>query len=404
MSENTSTDVPEDVIEDATIQAQVRAETHAGGDPARDRFVWSVLWKVVAVGLIVTIGCFLTYQTRHLLGMLVIATFFALAMIPGINALQRRWDIRRGTAVAIIYLIAVIVVGLMVGILIPSIVKFAGAVSENIGAWLAEFNTWSSDTFGSTVIEDPDASSEAVSHAMYAIAEWGGNILGAITTGIGVVFDIFTIAAFAFYIAADFPRIVRAFMGRMPPERQRLFGWIAEQSIEQTGGYFYSRMLLMMVNSGLGFLVMMILGLPLVYALFLAVFMGFVSAFIPFIGTYIGAAIPIIVLLAVEGVGPAIIMTVYIIVYQQAENYWLSPRFSSQTMELNGAIAFGGALAGGAIAGPMGAFMALPVAALITAIIKNTGKTYEVVDVDHHQAPHPQSVSAEADDAHGVDD
>jgi hypothetical protein len=48
-------------------------------------------------------------------------------------------------------------------------------------------------------------------------------------------------------------------------------------------------------------------------------------------------------------------------------------------MELTGAVAFGAALAGGAIFGPMGAFMALPVAALITAVIKNTGKTYDVV-------------------------
>jgi predicted PurR-regulated permease PerM len=48
-------------------------------------------------------------------------------------------------------------------------------------------------------------------------------------------------------------------------------------------------------------------------------------------------------------------------------------------MELNGAVAFGAALAGGAIAGPMGAFAALPIAALITSIIKNTGKSYDVV-------------------------
>jgi predicted PurR-regulated permease PerM len=48
-------------------------------------------------------------------------------------------------------------------------------------------------------------------------------------------------------------------------------------------------------------------------------------------------------------------------------------------MTLNGGVAFGAALAGGAIAGPMGAFMALPVAALITSIISNAGKTYDVV-------------------------
>jgi predicted PurR-regulated permease PerM len=68
-----------------------------------------------------------------------------------------------------------------------------------------------------------------------------------------------------------------------------------------------------------------------------------------------------------------------VLVYQQVENYWLSPRISSDTMSLNGGVAFGAALAGGAIAGPMGAFMALPAAALITAFISNWVKHYEVV-------------------------
>jgi predicted PurR-regulated permease PerM len=114
----------------------------------------------------------------------------------------------------------------------------------------------------------------------------------------------------------------------------------------------------------------------------LALFMGFVSEFIPFIGTYIGAAVPIAVIWAVEGLAQAAIMLVWVIIYQQIENYVLSPRFSAKTMELNGAVAFGGAIAGGAIAGPMGAFMALPICALITAIAKNAGKTYAVVIED----------------------
>jgi predicted PurR-regulated permease PerM len=40
-------------------------------------------------------------------------------------------------------------------------------------------------------------------------------------------------------------------------------------------------------------------------------------------------------------------------------------------MELNGGLAFGAALAGGALFGPMGAFMALPVAAMIYAFVTN---------------------------------
>ncbi|MGI9577683.1 MAG: AI-2E family transporter, partial [Microthrixaceae bacterium] len=127
------------------------------------------------------------------------------------------------------------------------------------------------------------------------------------------------------------------------------------------------------------FVAMLLIGMPLLYALPLSVFEAFVSTFIPAVGTYIGAAVPILVTLGVQGLGAALILLAWTLVYQQAENYWLSPKLSAQTMELNGGVAFGAALAGGAIAGPMGAFMALPVAALITAVISNLGRTYELV-------------------------
>ena len=97
------------------------------------------------------------------------------------------------------------------------------------------------------------------------------------------------------------------------------------------------------------------------------------------IGTYIGGAIPIAFVLVAEGLTPALILLGWVLIYQQLENLFLSPRLSAKTMEVNGAVAFGAALAGGAIAGPMGAFMALPVAAMITALIKNTGRRYDVV-------------------------
>jgi hypothetical protein len=70
---------------------------------------------------------------------------------------------------------------------------------------------------------------------------------------------------------------------------------------------------------------------------------------------------------------------------EQVENYWLSPKISSETMTLNGGVAFGAAIAGGAIAGPIGAFTALPVAALMSSFISNYVASYEVV----YESPPP---------------
>ncbi|MDO8106146.1 AI-2E family transporter [Isoptericola sp. b441] len=370
---------------------------------ALDRLVWRVLWKVVAVGLLTAAGLLVAYQARHLLALLVVSAFFALAIIPGVAALQRRFGWRRGAAVGVIYLTGVLGAGLMVAVLIPAIVRFGQALGDSAGGWVAQLNTLGSELLGVPIL-DPQTGAVLGDAARAALVTWGDDVLGMVSSGIGLAFDLLTIASFTFYIAADYPRLERALMSRMPPARQQRLGWISDISIDQTGGYFYSRLLLMLVNGTLALAVMLMLGLPLVFALPMAVFMGFFSEFIPVIGTFIGAAIPIVVTLAVRGVGAALVLLVWVTVYQQIENLVLSPRLSARTMELNGAVAFGSALAGGAIAGPMGAFMALPVAAMVTAVVKNSGRTYQVVyRLKHDLEGEPPPVAVREDGSAGAE-
>jgi predicted PurR-regulated permease PerM len=206
-----------------------------------------------------------------------------------------------------------------------------------------------------------------------------GQAAGVVSAGVGLLFNLLTIATFTFYFAAGFPRLQRSFLSWFKPSTQQRLGWTIDESVTEVGGYFYSRLLLMLIN-GLGFMAVMIaVGMPVGLAIPLAVFGAFASEFIPSIGTYIGGAIPIVLTLAVQGLIPALIVLGYVIIYQQIENYWLSPRISAKTMEINGGLAFGAALAGGALFGPMGAFMAVPFAALIFSFVKNYRRGYEVV-------------------------
>ena len=216
-----------------------------------------------------------------------------------------------------------------------------------------------------------------------------GTVLGIATSGIGLVFNLATIAMFTFYLTADAPRVKNAVLKLFSPAAQERIGWTWDQAIAQTGGYFYSRLVLMVIN-GIGFFFTMVLvGLPVSIAIALSLFGSFVSVFIPVIGTYIGGAIPILLTLAFSGFTGALIVLAYVLVYQQVENYWLSPKLSAKTMSLNGGVAFGAALAGGAIAGPMGAFTALPIAALITSFISNYLASNAVVY--QSQEPEPRT-------------
>ena len=71
----------------------------------------------------------------------------------------------------------------------------------------------------------------------------------------------------------------------------------------------------------------------------IAIWVGVISQFIPAVGTYLAAIVPILVALP-EGLVKAIVVIIVLVVYQQIENLLISPRITARTMSLHPAVAF----------------------------------------------------------------
>lgn len=364
-------------------------------DTGRDVIPWASIWRVVIVVLAAAALVFALFLMRSLVAIIVISVFFSLALEPAVRWLHYKRGWERGRSIAVIYLAGIGFLVVMVLVLIPAIVELADQIGSQGPDWVVAINLWTSDTFGVVLIEQ-QAGADAALGVDSFVGGWAEDAMGAITgiasTGATLLFSLATIAMFTFYFIVDSDRIVRVVLGWFKPHTQERILWTLDEAIVQTGGYFYSRTLLMIINAVGFFAVLVLVGLPVTLALPLAVFGGFVSVFIPVIGTYLGAAIPILVTLAVEGLVAALIVLGYVLVYQVIENTWLSPRISAETMNLSGGLAFAAALAGGSLAGPVGAFLALPTAALLVSFISNYAQTYDVVyessdSNDRHNAP-----------------
>ena len=339
-----------------------------------------IIWQTIGALFLTAFLLWAFNQASTIVAMVAIAFFFSLALDPGVRWLVGRYGWRRGSATGVVYLVGAVFSILMVVILIPSLVELAQLIGDKGAEWMMSLDGWINDTFN----VDPDLSSsvDALTGAGGALegfaAEAFGALLGAAASGIGFIFNLATIAMFTFYFTAAMPQVQRAVLRVFSPKAQQRIGWTWDQAIVSTGGYFYSRSLLMFIN-GIGFFfTMLVVGLDPSIAISLALFGGFVSVFIPVIGTYIGGAVPVLMSLAIEGWTAGLIVLGYVLVYQQIENYWLSPKLSEKTMSLNAGVSFGAALAGGAIAGPMGAFTALPIAALITSFLSHFVASNEV--------------------------
>jgi predicted PurR-regulated permease PerM len=280
-----------------------------------------------------------------------------------------------------------VLLGVGMGSVLASQVDQAAA---QVPGWIDKLNAFTQEQFDTTVVSTSSAASsgQATQHVTQYLQEHAGDLLGAAGSLVGAVFSLFTVGLFTFYFTANGPQIRRVLLSRMPPERQRRALWAWETAIDKTGGYLYSRALLALINGGLMFLTLKLLGVP--YALALGLFVGVVAAFIPIVGTYIAGAVPVLVALAAVSLTAAVIVLVEVLAYQQLENYVLSPRLSQKTMELNAGVAFAAAMAGGAVGGFIGAFFALPIAAVIQAFLSTYSRRYDVLESDLTRVDEPK--------------
>jgi len=348
--------------------------------PWLGKVIWRGIWQVILAVLITLVALWFLRQTRDLVHYLVLSLLLSFALEPAVIYLHEKRGWRRGAATGLILFIAFLLMLLVSVLLGGALIKGVNGMVRSFPHWIRQLNRFTRDHFHTTIVSSSSSalSTSAAKHVQAYLTEHGGDILGSVTGALGAVFSVFTVGMFTFYLTANGDKVRRVVLSRMPPDRQRDVLWAWEEAIKKTGGYLYSRGVLAAINGTLMFITLLIVGTP--YAAPLALFEGVVAEFIPIVGTYIAGAVPILVTLAAKGPVPALIVLAEILVYQQIENYFLSPRISAKTMELNAGVAFGAALAGGAVGGFVGAFFGLPIAAVVQSFLSTYSKHYEVVE------------------------
>lgn len=204
-----------------------------------------------------------------------------------------------------------------------------------------------------------------------------GGVFDFSASVLGGLFRLLTIFLLTFYLAADGPRLRRALCSLLPPAKQTemLRAW--EITADKTSGYLYSPGLMALISAIAHYIMLALLGVP--YAPALAIGVGMVSQFIPVIGTYLAGVVPMLVAFTVDPWYAAWVL-VFVVVYQQFENYLLQPKLMSKTVDIHPAVAFGSGAAGTALLGVVGTLIAIPVVATLQAFPSAYMKRYDVAD------------------------
>ena len=224
-----------------------------------------------------------------------LALFLSFAVEPAVNWLAARgW--KRGAATGLIFLVVLAAMVLLFALIVPAVINgfkqlisVAPTLMEHLQKWAAKVGI---DFSSQKVLDEIKKNADKVIGSAASIT---GGILGLGASIIGQIFKWATVALFLFYFVAQGPQMRRAVCRRLPPARQQQVLFVWEQAIEKTGGYFYSRLLLAVINGTGMYIVLRIRGVP--FAAPLAIFQGVVSEFIPIVGTYIAGVVPVLVAL-----------------------------------------------------------------------------------------------------------
>lgn len=309
-----------------------------------------------AVGVVRALGTLLT--------VLLVSLFLAFALEPGVNRMARR-GIRRGLGTAIMFAVVTALAGGFSAVVGTALATEVNELIDRAPGYIDDIGGWLGDTFGFELEFDTLKDEFLVGGGLQDLAgRFADDVVNVGTTAVSLLFHLFTVALFTFYLVAEGPKLRRMVSSLFNERGAAVVTEIWDLAMDKTGGYIYSRTILAVLSTAVHWAAFVLLDVPSPLAL--AMWVGVVSQFIPAIGTYIAGVLPVLVGL-LHDPKTGLWALIVILVYQQIENYLFSPRITAHTMEIHVALAFGSVIAGTALMGIVGAFLALPVAATAQA-------------------------------------
>jgi len=323
-----------------------------------------VLVAVLTI-LVVALALWLLYQLQEILVWTVLALFLTIGLQPAVDWLARR-RIPRSLAILMAYLGVLIVLAAFVALAAPALVEQGRQLLEALrkegGLGGAVQQIASELGFGSAVQAirpQLDALPAQIAHSL-------GSLSSVTASTLSVVTGALSVAVLAFFFLYDGTKVVDAVVRRLPDAHQPRIARIVAGSADAIANYIRGNLAISAIAGVSALVGMEVLRIP--YALPLSVVLA-VLDLVPMVGATLGA-IPVV--LAALSVSPitALIMVVYIIVYQQIESNVLNPVIYGRSDQLPPLVIFVAFLTGSILFGILGALIAVPAANIIRILVR----------------------------------
>ena len=289
-----------------------------------------------------------------------------------------------GIPAALASLLSIILgLGIIAGIIAlitPSIVSQAPQLVDSASIGIRRLQDWIQ---GPPLNINDDQINDGINQAVGFLQERGEDIAGGVFAGVStlgsVVVTLLLVLVLTFFFVKDGPRFLPWLRGVTGRRAGRHLTEVLTRAWVTLGGFIRTQAIVSFVDAffiGIG---LVILGVPLAWALAVLTFLG---GFIPIVGAFTAGALAVLVAFVSNGLTTAIIVLVLVIAVQQLEGNVLQPVLQSRSMNLHPVVILLAVAGGGTLFGILGAFLAVPVAAVVAVIIRYVSEQIDLMAGD----------------------
>ncbi|MEU4810205.1 AI-2E family transporter [Nocardia fluminea] len=264
----------------------------------------------------------------------------------------------------------------IVALIVPSVADQAPELADKSTDGVNQVRDWIQGPPLRIRDEQLDSAVEAIVGRLQSSgAQIANGVFTGVSTATSVLITVFLVLVLVFFFLKDGPRFL--------PWMHQVFGSRSGRHVEAVlervwatlGGFIRTQAVVSMVDAVLIGASLFILDVPLALVLSVITFIG---GFIPMVGAFVAGALAVLVALVGNGPTTALIVLGIVIAVQQLEGNVLQPVLQSRSMELHAVIVLLAVTAGGSLYGITGAFLAVPVVAMVAVVIRYIGEQIDV--------------------------
>lgn len=253
-------------------------------------------------------------------------------------------------------------------LIVPAAADEFGQLGSTVDEAIDDVETW--------LVEDApfDVSrtqlNDLRNQAQERITQWVRTSGGALVTGAILALEIAAAVLLAvittFFLVKDGERFQRAALRVVPEGGRDTARAMGRRAWATLGAYLKGAAMLGIVEAIIIGVTLWIVGANLVVPVMVLTILG---AFIPFVGAILAAVLAVLVALATAGFGAAAIVAIVALVMQQLDNDLLAPVIYGKALQLHPLTVLFAITAAGALFGPVGAVLAVPLTAVTVNVI-----------------------------------